>query len=188
MSIWFLHLDFLILGPSPLYFSKLASEDLGGSLHISSNQIFSGDLQDYGLNFQVWTWYFRPAKHTNRFCFFAVPNSLPFILHHFSWAGNPKEQPPGRGLAPCLLPLNGSGIIQSAHSCKAWSSNKGRQSCSQDHAAHMTLFSSLQAPSNGSKINPHPKGKEKNQAYFHKFFFCFVLFFWIRNTGLPTSS
>ena len=45
-------------------------------------------------------------------------------------------------------------------------------------------FSSLQTKSNGSKINPHRKGK-KNQADFHKIF-CFV--FWIRNTGLPKSS
>lgn len=103
------------------------------------------------------------------------------ILHHFSWAGNPKGQQSGRGFYPGLVSLRASGIIQSVRTCIASSSNKERQAhsvcivLSRSHALSLYLsFSSLQAKSNRSKINL-PRKEKKNQAYFHKIFlFCFL--------------
>ena len=146
----------------------------------------------YGIKFGIYTLVIQASQYTSWFFFFVVSNSLPFILHHFFLGRKPKGTAIRKRIPSLPSPFQWKWIIQSVHRRKASSASKERQSLSQVDSVFivLSLFFSSFFP---SKLNLKEdksihteRGKKKSGLFSPKE--NFVLFFWIRNTGLPKSS
>lgn len=145
----------------------------GGSLHIVYTKISRRDAPALWDNVPSIDSDNSGQENTQAGC---VPSSCTVF------PGQETQRDSNQEEGSILLPVGGSGIIQSGPTWKALLSTQwGRAAVKprRRFGVHCSLTSSvvpLWTKSNGRKINPHRKEKQtkKKTAYFHKFLFCFV--------------
>lgn len=157
----------------------------GGSLHIFYTKISRRDAPALWDNVPSIDSDNSGQENTQAGC---VPSSCTIF------PGQETQRDSNQEEGSILLPVGGSGIIQSGPTWKALLSTQwGRAAVKpRRFCVHCLLTSSvvpLWTKSNGRKINPHRKEKQTNKKKRLIFTnFCFVLFFWSRNPGLLKSS